>query len=363
MPTYTEFWRLKEVIVWNVQNYNLKKLDITFKVAYWENLKNSHFWDFVDYQVDAQKILERTEDLDNFAKILEENWVKVRRPDELSDFKSFKTPNFSWFLTPVSNPRDKVFIYWNKIIETPALCRKRYFENQLLYKMFLDLFNNYWYVWLSAPYPPLKTENFDELFWLDERDYENFEKNNYDIAFDAAHILKIWKDLLFNISSYNHELWADWLQKILWEEVIVHKVYKLDDTHIDGKISVLRPWTFLVNNSLLQKDIKSYLPEKFHNWEIIYTADYRTYPEDFRDREDLNFIELCSLRWADTNVLSIDENTVCVIEDAVNTIKVLEEKWFKVIPVKMRHCELFWGWLHCSTLDIDRDDEFKDYTL
>ncbi len=362
MPTYTEFWKLKEVIVWNVQNYNLEKLDLTFKVAYWENMKNSTFSNFIDYKVDKQKIIERTQDLNDFAKLLQQKGVKVRRPEELSEFKSFKTPNFSGFLTPVSNPRDKVIIYWDKIIETPPLCTKRYFENQLLYRMFLSLFNDFWYVWLSAPNPPLKRENFDQAYWLDKKDFKNFDKNKYDISFDAAHILKIWKDLLFNISSYNHELWADWLQKILWPEVIVHKVYQLDDTHIDWKISVLRPWTFLVNNSMMDKDIKSYLPNKFRDWEFIYTSDYREYPPDYIENE-LNFIELCSLRWADTNVLSLDEKTVFVIEDAINTIDVLRKKWFEVVPVRMRHCEIFgWG-LHCSTLDIDREDEFKDYTL
>lgn len=362
MTVYTEFWKLKEVIVWNVQNYNLDRLDITFKVAYWENLKNSHFWDFVDYKVDKQKIIERTLDLDNFAEILKKNWVVVRRPDELKWFKSFKTPNFSWFLTPVSNPRDKVLIYWDKIIETPALTTKRYFENQLLYKLFLEYFNTKNYLWLSAPYPPLDISRFDSWYWLDKRDFENFDKNAYDMAFDAAHILKIWKDLLFNISSYNHELWAIWLQRLLWNEVNVHKIYQLDDTHIDWKISVLKPGVFLVNNSMLDKNILTYLPKKFHNWKIIYTSDYRTYPRDYYNDES-TFVELCSIRWSDTNVLSIDENTVCVIKDAVNTIEVLKKEWFKVIPVQMRHCELFWWGLHCATLDVEREDEFKDYCI
>lgn len=361
MPVFTEFWKLKEVIVGNVQNYNLDKLDITFKVAYGENLKDSVFWDFVDYKVDKQKIIERNEDLQNFAKLLQDEGIKVVRPEELSNFKSFKTPHFSWFLTPVTNPRDKVMVYGNKIIETPALCRKRYFENQLLYRLFLNYFNNEGYAWLSAPMPPLRLENFDMDYWLNERDFNNFEKNQYDIAFDAAHIIKIWKDLLFNISSYNHELWANWLQTILWDEVNVHKVYQLDDTHIDWKLSVLRPGTFLVNNSMLQKDIKEYLPEKFHDWEFIYTSDYRTYPEDHYN-DNSTFVELCSMRGADTNVLSLDENTVCVLSDATETIKSLENKWFRVIPVQMRHCELFWWGLHCSTLDVDRDDKFIDYT-
>jgi len=360
MSSYTEFWKLKKVIVWNVQNYNLDKLDVTFKIAYWENMKESIFENYIDYKVDKQKIIERTEDLDNFAKLLEENWVEVFRPEKLDWFKSFKTPNFSWFLTPVSNPRDKVLIYGKNIIEVPPMCTKRYFENQLLYRMFLWFFNK-WYNWFSAPVPPLKREFFDEWYWLDDRDFDNFDKNSFDISFDAAHVLKIWKDLLFNISSYNHELGADWLQRVLWDNIKVHKVYKLDDTHIDWKISVLRPGTFLVNNTMMDKDIKSYLPKKFHSWNIIYTWDYREYPEGYLNSWR-NFIELCSLRWSDTWVLSLDENTVFVIDKAIKTIKILEDNWFKVIPVQLRHCELFWGWLHCATLDIDRVDECIDYT-
>lgn len=360
MSTYTEFWKLKKVIVWNVQNYNLDKLDITFKIAYWENMKGCTFRKYVDYIVDKQKIIERTEDLNDFAILLEKRWIDVSRPDKLTWFKSFKTPNFSWFLTPVSNPRDKVLIYWDKIIETPPMCTKRYFENQLLYNLFQSLFNS-WYNWISAPMPPLSREKFDDEYWLKKRDYNNFDKSWYDISFDAAHVLKIWKDLLFNISSYNHELWADWLQRVLWDDVTVHKIHQLDDSHIDWKLSVLRPWIFLVNNSMMDKDIKSYLPKKFHDWEFIFTADYRSYPVDYVNSWS-TFIELCSLRWSDTNVLSLDENTVCVIDNAVNTIKVLEDRWFNVIPVRMRHCEIFWWGLHCVTLDIQREDEFKDYT-
>ena len=360
MSTYTEFGKLKEIIVWNVQNYNLDKLDITFKIAYWENMKESTFGDYVDYKVDKQKIIERTEDLNNFAKLLEENGVKVVRPDELQSFQSFKTPKFSGFLTPVSNPRDKVIVLGNKIIETPALCSKRYFENQLLYKLFQEYFNK-WYTWLSAPMPPLTRERFDEWYWLDKRDFKKFDMNAYDIAFDAAHMIKIGKDILFNVSSYNHELWARWMQNFLWDDFNIHKVYQLDDTHIDGKISVLRPGTFLVNNSMMDKNIKSYLPEKFHSWDFIFTADDREYPPDYVN-SGTNFIELCSLRGSDTNVLSLDENTVCVIEDAIETIKELEKRDFKVIAVKMRHNEIFWGGLHCATLDIDREDELIDYT-
>jgi len=360
MSSYTEFWKLKEVIVWNVQNYNLHKLDVTFKLAYWENLRNSPFSSFVDYKVDKQKIIERTEDLNNFAKTLDSYGIIVKRPDVLENFQTFKTPHFKGVLSPISNPRDRAMFYGKKIIETPAMCRKRYFENQLFYNLFSEYFNN-WYWWISAPNPILTDEKVDLDYWKNERNFEDFDTNKYDISFDAANTLRIGKDILFNISSYNHELWARWLQSTLWESVTVHKIYKLDDNHIDGKLSVLSPGKFLVNNSLLHRDISSYLPQKFKNWDMIYTWDYNEYPEDYYNSWS-SFIQLSSLRWIDTNVLSLDEKTVCVTDTAIKTSEILSAAWFSIIPIRMRHSEIFWWGLHCATLDVDREDDFIDYT-
>lgn len=52
----------------------------------------------------------------------------------------------------------------------------------------------------------MKNERFDFGYWLDERDFSGFDENAYDIAFDAAQLMRIGKDILFNITSYNHEL-------------------------------------------------------------------------------------------------------------------------------------------------------------
>lgn len=377
MWTYTEFGKLKEIIVWNVINFNLEKLDKTFKVGYWENLQWMErdfdsswsalwYYDTVDYKVDQQKIHERTEDMNNFSALLSNLGIKVTRPDELMAIKTFKTPDFFGVLTPVSNPRDRVFVYGNTIIETPAMIRKRFFENQLLYNLFQNYFLEKWFAWISAPSPSLQYSRFDANDWKEQRNYENFSNNQFDIAFDAAQMLKIGKDILFNVTSYNHENGANWMQRTLdalgtWAKV--HKVYQLDDNHIDGVLMVLKPGVFLVNNDYVKKphlhDIKKYLPEKFHNWKYIYLEDNPDYSQndDVLDSRTTDFAKLCSIRWSYTNVLSIDEDTICVNKDAVKTIKVLEENGFKVIPVQFRHCEIFWWGLHCATLDINREWE------
>lgn len=355
--------------MWNVVNFNLEKLEKTFAVWYWENLKwVKHFdsvwsalwyFDYVDYKIDEQKLHERKHDMDVFASQLESYWVKVTRPDELTKIQTFKTPYFFWVLTPVSNPRDRVLVCWKHLIETPVMVRKRYFENNLMYHLFQDYCLNKWFNWISAPYPILDYQRFDDKNRRETRDFQNFDTGAYDIAFDAAQILKVTPtDMIMNITSYNHENGATWLQKVLdalntW--ITIHKVYQLDDNHIDGVLMVLREGVFLVNNDYVKSprlnDVSKIMPEKFKNWKYIYLEDE---PKDIDDTHK-DYLKICSTRGAFTNVLPLDEHRVFVNQDAVKTIQVLEKNWFEVIPVQFRHSEIFGGWLHCATLDIDRE--------
>ena len=72
-------------------------------------------------------------------------------------------------------------------------------------------------------------------------------------------------------------------------------------------------------------------------------------------------IQLASSRGMDINVLSIDENTVLVNKNAKSVIKCLEAEHFNVIEVQLDYGELFAGGMHCSTLDLVRDDEYIRY--
>ena len=71
--------------------------------------------------------------------------------------------------------------------------------------------------------------------------------------------------------------------------------------------------------------------------------------------------QLASFNGMGVNVLSIDENRVCIREEDVSIKKRLEKEGFETIPVKLRHCELMGGALHCTTLDVNRDEEYKSY--
>lgn len=55
--------------------------------------------------------------------------------------------------------------------------------------------------------------------------------------------------------------------------------------------------------------------------------------------------------------MSVDEKTVLVNRLAPNVVEALEENGFDVMQIELDACELFAGGIHCSTLDLVREDE------
>jgi glycine amidinotransferase len=146
----------------------------------------------------------------------------------------------------------------------------------------------------------------------------------------------------------------------LWIEqqfpnVEFYKFYQLIDNHIDGAFNILREGVFLVNPKY--KNLKDKMPKKFKDWKYLYPKENpneRKYPKE--KATDIQ-LQLASERGMDINVLSIDSNTVVLSEDALGTIEVLEENGFRVIAIPFRHSEIFAGGIHCSTLDLWREEK------
>jgi glycine amidinotransferase len=129
------------------------------------------------------------------------------------------------------------------------------------------------------------------------------------------------------------------------------------DNHIDGELLCLKPGVFLLNPAF--KKIKDILPEKFRKWKFICPEEL-TENIDVSEMTDMG-LRLASSRGMDINVLSLDENTVAVNKRAVGVISVLEKNGFNVMPVKLDNGEIFCGGIHCSTLDLVREDEYIFY--
>jgi glycine amidinotransferase len=356
----TGFGKLKEVIVGRELSLTKRLADITFQQFYKEAINESVYGKLRNnnntYTVNQDLIDIRNEQLDGLAQVLEEEGIIVHRPDKVNKIQQIKTPYFTTELSSCSNVRDITLIYKDKIIETPTYVRNRYFENISMYNIFdksYDYGNGG--QWIKSPHTKLSEDRIDLTPWNTKRDYVNFDKSKYDMAIDGAQFLRIGKDCIVNVNSYNHYLGFLWI-KSLFPETDFHMV-NIADNHIDGAIVALREGTFLVDHKY--KNIKDMLPEKFQNWEFLIPDEYRD-NIDNDNKTDVD-ISLASSRGMDINVLSIDENTVVVNEVAHSIIDLLEEHGFRVIKIKLENGEIFGGGIHCSTLDLVREDEYKWY--
>lgn len=348
MGSNTSFGNLKKVIVGNETNFERRISDFSFKYFYQEALKQNIYDKSLDYYVTHDLCQLRNEQLNGLASLLESQNIQVYRPDVLTKLYDFKTPEFKSELSPASNVRDITLVYGNKIIETPVFVRNRYFENKLLYKVYNDMFLNYSYDWVRFPHIELTEQTMDLDPWQKERDYQTFDKSKYVMAIDGAQFLRIGKDVIVNINSYNHYLGLEWVKRF-FPETNFH-IINIADNHIDGAIMCLRPGVFLVNPKY--PNLKELLPEKFKSWQYLYPKDStRIIPGK----------SLASAMGMDINLLSINSNTIVSNKEAIFVNELLNKNGFNIIECELDHCELFGGGIHCSTLDLEREDKYIEY--
>jgi glycine amidinotransferase len=352
----TSFGKLKEVVVGRELKLTKRLSDVTFKQFYREALDERIYEaPFENYTVSMELIDLRNEQLDNLAATLEGRGIVVHRPDALDKIVPFTTPSFRSELSSASNVRDLTLVYGNKLIETPTFVRNRYYENTLLH----DVYSRAWDrgrggQWIKAPHTALTEDTIDLGHWGDSRDYANIP-DNFVMAVDGAQFLRIGRDCIVNINSYNQYLGYEWV-KSFFPDTNFH-VLHVADNHIDGCLICLRPGVFMVNP--LYPNIRDLLPAKFKNWTYLYPQDL-TANIDVTGMTDID-LRLASSRGMDVNVLSIDENTVITTDRAHGVNDLLDKHGFEVIPVKLEHGEIFAGGIHCSTLDLVREDQYISY--
>lgn len=353
---YTEWAPLREVIIGSSANFNHEGIDKLFKFLY-DNRDGKFNEKEQRHEIATQYIKERQEDLDNLQQVLENYGVIVRRPKRLDKVQRITTPVFESYTTACDSPRDMYFLIGNEIIETPPTNRKRYFEHLLLRDIFMDYFRN-GAKWTVAPRPSLDDNRLDLDFWKDNLDSPLLPLNdidvNYEIAFDAANCLKFGKDIVMNIGTKNQELGAIWLQRQLGEKYRVHPI-RLCDSHIDGHFVPIAPGKLLVNEVAMHNQYHR-LPKALQKWDRIPILDPAInfeYPSDH--------LQMASSVGMSVNVLSIDAKKILIRDNASLTIEALYKAGFEPIPVRIRHCELFGGGIHCSTIDVRREENLENY--
>jgi len=327
---YDEWSQIKEIIVgdcWNCSN----TLDNTFKLFYWYNLSNKLSFNENNIKIKEQYIKERSEDLDNLANILKSLNIIVYRPDSLKKINRIQTPEWVSFDHPCDNPRDQFLILGDTIIETSPFIRTRYFENQLLYNVLWEQYNNGG-KWIMMPRSRL------------------IDENNNEIRFDGAQCMKFGRDILVNVRSEYHKRGFEWLKRH-FSEYKWHSINLCED-HLDGKMIPICPGKILLNSSVYNK--RHLFPSIFKNWEFLLHEDLD------QTQENIDEIYLAS-KEINVNILMINENLAVVRESNYDTIKILEKAKIDIIPIIFRHSRLFGGGIHCATLDLNREGNMENY--
>lgn len=317
-------------------------IDITFKSFYYDNIfplirkevkcKSRITYDDIKF-IEPQIYEERIEDLNNLAEVLQDLGVGVYRPN-LHVSREINSPNWTAMSYPASNVRDNILVTHDYIIETSPHIRGRYFENELLYDILYDIFESSNCKWIKLPSSRLKENNIDQRYYEDESPLGK----RYECIFDAAQCIKLDEGLVINYSNENHLLGIQALRRILPDYIEIYPV-QVTDNHIDGMIVPIDRDVLLVNPKL---DI-SKLPPFITKYKLI----------EVTDREISDGLCLASESIM-INCLSVGNKTVIINEQAVSTIKKLEELKFNVIPIRFRHSRIYSGGIHCSTLDIER---------
>jgi glycine amidinotransferase len=306
------------------------------------------------------------EQLDNFAKILEDRGIRVDRPTPLDFSQTVQTPD--WVQETMFGcmpPRDLLLTVGNEILEATMSFRSRWHE----YLCYRPLLEQYFkedpnFLFSAAPKPRLTKETYKKDWWENWNDSNEEEK--WDIAeecdwlptekeplFDAADVIRCGKDLFVQKSMVTNDAGIDWLRRH-YPDHRVHKVWYREHLpwHMDTTIIPLRPGLVLINP--VRTPLEERQRELFekNDWEIIEGP--ATLLEKKRP------MTFCSF-WLNINLLVLDTKTVCVEASETPVMELLDKHGMEVVPVPFYDVSPFGGGLHCATADVHREGTLEDY--
>jgi glycine amidinotransferase len=273
---------------------------------------------------------------DNLEYILNKQGVETFRPDPSKLRHNYSLNDWSCNSHfNCNNPRDVFFTYHNLIVETPMAERSRYYENECYSDI---LYNNNELEHYVMP----KSKMLDSLYTE-----PTYITNNSDYAMDAADCLKIGKHLFIQRSVVTNDYTIEYLKnKLAKYGFHVHKLYFNDSHphHIDATLNTIKPGVFIENPTR---------PMNNKSNKQLIKCGWKFYKAPVSNQ---NNTLLCS-RWLNMNWLQIDERTIVIEEKEKDTINFLESLGMKCIPIPYKNNYIFGGGIHCSTLDLHRENQ------
>jgi len=291
---------------------------------------------------------EANEDLDRLATELKTLGVIVHRPTPIDHSKEFSTPEWKTTGWYTYCPRDLLLPLDNTIIECPSPMRARYFETRayydLLYKWMSEGTR-----WICAPKPILN----DDSYQLD--DLVEPTLLNKEIVFDAPNIVRLGKDLLFQVSNSGNKLGYDWLKSIVGDRYNIHLAEKYYSfSHFDSTVIPLRPGLVLFNGDRCNPN---WYPPIFESWDKIFFPGENVV--DIGSNLE-NGVSPCS-KYIGLNFLSVNPELV-ICDENQNELRRELDKWgIETIGLPMRQARTLSGGFHCVTLDVKRKGKLESY--
>lgn len=329
---------LKEVIVGVADFANIPVFNKSFWKCQFPEYEESYIKKYTGF-FPKQIIEEQNEDLDTLSKTLESLGIIVYRPDIRHAEKEIVSPTWKGKNWHYHCPRDLTLIVGKNIIETPSPIWNRQFETWGYRDIFFKLFKE-GYNWIKSPIPLLEDENYkDDTVGVPSL-------NNTEILFEAANCVRVNNDILYQVSNTGNSLGAEWLQRILGDEYVIHKAENLYSyAHLDSTIIPLREGLVLYNASRVTEENE---PEMFKSWDKIWVDEAETI-------DNKHNMPWGASEWVGINMLSINQNLAIVDRKQTKLHKKLKEHKIEVIPLELRHDRIMSGGFHCVTLDLKRE--------
>lgn len=350
VQVYSEFQPLEEIIVGRA-----------YPSSHFDYLQDQEFRDKM------KRILDETEeDLQELCEVLRGLGVTVRRPDVVFNLHQDGQPyvfdlqsNKFTFPNHPLMPRDTLFAYGDKVVETYTGSHGRFFENSNYYSLLMEYFKA-GAEWISMPKP-----------LLGQNDKGYLQQDGKRILFHAANLLRCGPDVFYSQPSLPGTKWSgkgtkeglSWLQR-QFPESRFHPAPC--QGHLDGKIALLKP-------GLLATWSKKFVPEALKHWDCIIIDSPNPFPDEFNNLRKRRFYKEFVTDWLtewigyvdetvfDINMLSVSEKLVITNGYNKKAYQDFQRHGIEAIPWNFRH-QYFWdGAIHCVTLDVRRKGGCESY--
>lgn len=295
----------------------------------------------------ADASLDAAHDLDDLARRLEAEGVRVRRPDAVDPTRAYATADWQARGVSASAPRDAVVVIGSELIETPLPWRGRYFDTDAYRTLFLEYFRA-GACWTAAPRPDLKDALYEAPSgeWLGSA--PAFVVNETEPVLAASDVVRCGRDVFALRSPASNRAGIEWLRRHLGDALRVHEIEtsRPIDARLDEILLPLAPGKLLVRADVIDG---SRLPAPLRSWHRLSA------PAPEAGAATRRAAALAH------GVLGLDDRRVLVEASRSSLIEALRGWGFEAIPARLRTEASVGGSLRRATLDVRRSGELASY--